>query len=143
MFELLAPCLFQSPRSFSMPRKRTIWPKSSSSWVICHPIESSGDNGVEMYSIPQVGCHFWGGGEVNTNICIAFSIFTGRLRNIPHLKPWGLISVLEQKCDYPLKQATALHNFMAPMLELDPDDYPSAGELSRHPWLDMEDAAPP
>jgi serine/threonine protein kinase len=48
-----------------------------------------------------------------------------------------------QKYDYPLHQATALRDFMLPMLALDPDDRPSAGELSRHPWLDMEDAAPP
>jgi serine/threonine protein kinase len=48
-----------------------------------------------------------------------------------------------QKYDYPLHQATALRDFMLPMMALDPDDRPSAGELSRHPWLDMEDAAPP
>lgn len=67
----------------------------------------------------------------------------GQLRNISRLRPWSLKKVLMQKYDYPVKQATALRDFLVPMLALDPDDRPSAGELSRHPWLDMEDAAPP
>jgi len=67
----------------------------------------------------------------------------GQLRNISRLRPWNLKKVLMQKYDYPVHQATALRDFMVPMLALDPDDRPSAGELSRHPWLDMEDAAPP
>ncbi|KAF8337579.1 kinase-like domain-containing protein [Cantharellus anzutake] len=73
------------------------------------------------------------------------NIFTqrGELRRITKLKPWPLEQVLVQKYDYPPRQAKALKDFLVMPLSLDPADRPSAKELAEHPWLDMEDAAPP
>lgn len=73
------------------------------------------------------------------------NIFThrGELRRITKLKPWPLEQVLVQKYDYPLKQAKALKDFLVLPLALDPAERPSAKDLASHPWLDMDDAAPP
>lgn len=67
----------------------------------------------------------------------------GNLRRIAKLRPWSLRSVLMQKYDYPPEQADKLRDFLGPMLALDPQDRPSAGELAKHPWLDDPNAAPP
>jgi serine/threonine protein kinase len=68
---------------------------------------------------------------------------TGGLRRVAKLRPWSLKAVLMQKYDYPQNQAEKLRDFVLPMLSLDPNDRPSAGELAKHPWLDDSDAAPP
>src|SRR5258705_13878432 len=77
------------------------------------------------------------------NGSFACCVFVGELRRITKLKPWPLEQVLVQKYDYPPKQAKAFKDFLVLPLALDPAVRPSAKALAEHPWLDMDDAAPP
>ena len=79
----------------------------------------------------------------STLTAFQLNLSIGELRRITKLKPWPLEQVLVQKYDYPLKQAKALKDFLVLPLALDPAERPSAKDLASHPWLDMDDAAPP
>jgi serine/threonine-protein kinase SRPK3 len=62
----------------------------------------------------------------------------GALRYIKHLKPWPLNRVLREKYLFDHAEADALCGFLEPMLALDMRERASAGEMSNHPWLDVD-----
>ncbi|KAJ7240862.1 kinase-like domain-containing protein [Mycena haematopus] len=68
----------------------------------------------------------------------------GKLLHIPNLRPWPLSAVLHDKYLFPQPDADAISEFLLPMLQLDPDERMSAGDLVLHEWLadvpDMERA---
>ncbi len=59
----------------------------------------------------------------------------GELRNIKHLKPWGLRSVLTEKYKVPVLAATKIENFLLPMLEINNEKRADAGGMANHEWL--------
>ncbi|KAJ6551167.1 kinase-like domain-containing protein [Mycena capillaripes] len=59
----------------------------------------------------------------------------GKLLHIQNLRPWPLSSVLHDKYLFPQPDASAISDFLLPMLQLDPDGRMSAGELVMHEWL--------
>ncbi|KAJ7097588.1 kinase-like domain-containing protein [Mycena epipterygia] len=59
----------------------------------------------------------------------------GKLLHIQNLRPWPLSSVLHDKYLFPPPEATAMADFLLPMLQLDPQGRMSAGELVLHEWL--------
>ena len=62
-------------------------------------------------------------------------MFSGELRNIHSLKPWGLYEVLTEKYDWPPSEAEEFAQFLLPMLEYDPAKRATASECLEHPWL--------
>ncbi|KAF7377454.1 hypothetical protein MSAN_00167100 [Mycena sanguinolenta] len=59
----------------------------------------------------------------------------GKLLHIPNLRPWPLPAVLHDKYLFPQPEADAISDFLLPMLQLDPEQRMSAGELVQHEWL--------
>lgn len=59
----------------------------------------------------------------------------GKLLHIPNLRPWPLPAVLHDKYLFPQPDADAMADFLLPMLQLDPDQRMTAGELVSHEWL--------
>ncbi|CAG9767834.1 unnamed protein product [Ceutorhynchus assimilis] len=57
------------------------------------------------------------------------------LRHITGLKPWGLEDVLQEKYEWPPKNAREFAGFLKPMLDFDPDKRATAAECLKHPWL--------
>lgn len=71
--------------------------------------------------------------------CVMFKkvifYFTGELRHISKLKPWGLLEVLMEKYEWPEKEARDFADFLLPMLRFDPAERATAAECLKHPWL--------
>lgn len=63
------------------------------------------------------------------------SWFSGDLKHITKLKPWGLFEVLVEKYEWSQDEAAAFTDFLLPMLELIPEKRATAAECLRHPWL--------
>jgi len=61
--------------------------------------------------------------------------FTGELRHITKLKPWGLFEVLTEKYEWDVQLARDFADFLHPMLSFDPNQRATAAECLRHPWL--------
>lgn len=59
----------------------------------------------------------------------------GELRYITGLKPWGLVEVLTEKYEWPLKEAQEFAAFLRPMLEYDPTKRATAADCLQQPWL--------
>ncbi|XP_063701587.1 SRSF protein kinase 3 [Culicoides brevitarsis] len=59
----------------------------------------------------------------------------GELLFITGLKPWGLVEVLTEKYEWPMKEAEEFAAFLRPMLEYDPAKRATAAECLQHPWL--------
>uniref|UniRef100_A0A336MCX0 non-specific serine/threonine protein kinase n=1 Tax=Culicoides sonorensis TaxID=179676 RepID=A0A336MCX0_CULSO len=59
----------------------------------------------------------------------------GELRYITGLKPWGLVEVLTEKYEWPIKDAQEFAAFLRPMLEYDPTKRATAADCLQHPWL--------
>ncbi|KAF9913768.1 serine/threonine protein kinase, CMGC group, partial [Lobosporangium transversale] len=59
----------------------------------------------------------------------------GELRRIQKLRMWKLEDVLKEKYVMPQRDAAVLSDFMEKMLQLDPSQRATAGEMARHPWL--------
>lgn len=67
----------------------------------------------------------------------------GKLQKVQHLDPWGLVPILIQRYELPIGEAENFADFLLPMLALDPLDRKSAGEMLRHPWLQMRGCTNP
>jgi serine/threonine-protein kinase SRPK3 len=63
----------------------------------------------------------------------------GHLKRISGLNFWPLKKVLIEKYRITQKEATALSDFLLPMLEWDTDKRATARDMLNHPWLDMEE----
>lgn len=63
---------------------------------------------------------------------------TGQLRRIRGLNYWPLHKVLREKYRFKQDEAKAFADFLAPMLEWDPEKRASAQTMLSHPWLNME-----
>jgi serine/threonine-protein kinase SRPK3 len=61
---------------------------------------------------------------------------SGALRYIKTLKPWPLKRVMVEKYLYPEADATALCNFLEPMLSIDFRGRKDARDLMDHKWLE-------
>src|SRR5262249_32468101 len=61
----------------------------------------------------------------------------GKLLRISKLEPWGLASVLNEKYGLTKPEAELFASFLLPMLQLDPRNRISAGQLVSHPWLKL------
>ncbi|KAL7922840.1 serine/threonine protein kinase, CMGC group [Trichoderma austrokoningii] len=59
----------------------------------------------------------------------------GELRHIHRLRHWGLVDVLKEKYHFNEGEAKMMDAFLAPMLELMPENRENAGALSAHEWL--------
>jgi len=59
----------------------------------------------------------------------------GELRNIHKLRMWPLKDVLREKYVMPEEEAALLTDFLEKMLQLDPAKRATAGEMTKHPWL--------
>ncbi|KAF9921640.1 serine/threonine protein kinase, CMGC group [Modicella reniformis] len=59
----------------------------------------------------------------------------GELRNIQRLRMWRLADVLREKYVMPKKEGEALADFLEKMLQLDPAQRATAGEMTEHLWL--------
>lgn len=59
----------------------------------------------------------------------------GELRYITGLKPWGLVEVLTEKYEWPVKEAQEFAAFLRPMLEYDPTKRATAADCLQQPWL--------
>ncbi|NXT25645.1 SRPK3 kinase, partial [Syrrhaptes paradoxus] len=59
----------------------------------------------------------------------------GELRHIRHLRPWGLLAVLQEKYEWPRGAAAAFARFLRPMLAFEPARRATAAQCLRHPWL--------
>ena len=57
------------------------------------------------------------------------------LRHIRELRFWDLPSLLMEKYDFTPQDATALAEFIGPMLAFDPKDRASAGACKDHQWV--------
>lgn len=66
---------------------------------------------------------------------LSLSWFSGDLKHITKLKPWGLFEVLVEKYEWSQDEAAAFTDFLLPMLELIPEKRATAAECLRHPWL--------
>jgi serine/threonine-protein kinase SRPK3 len=64
--------------------------------------------------------------------------YPGKLRHIQHLRFWNLKNVMTDKYDFEDHAAAALQSFLEPMLSLEPQDRATAGDMSRHPWLELD-----
>lgn len=64
---------------------------------------------------------------------------SGALRYIRTLKPWPLRRVMSEKYLYADKDATALCQFLEPMLTVDQTNRKEAREMVNHPWLEMDE----
>ena len=62
-------------------------------------------------------------------------LFTGELRNITKLKPWGMFEVLVEKYEWDPHVAQGFATFLTPMLEFEPEKRATAWECLQHPWL--------
>ena len=62
----------------------------------------------------------------------------GHLRRISGLNFWPLKKVLIEKYRIKEEEATALADFLIPMLSWNHETRASAEEMLKHPWLDME-----
>lgn len=62
----------------------------------------------------------------------------GQLQHIHGLKPWGLVSVLTEKYEWPHEQAMAFADFLVPMLAYEPKKRATAEQCLKHPWLQEE-----
>lgn len=68
----------------------------------------------------------------------------GELRNIQRLRMWRLEDVLREKYVMPKKDAEVLADFLEKMLQLDPTQRATAGEMTDHPWITFKpDEEPP
>lgn len=63
----------------------------------------------------------------------------GHLKRISGLNFWPLKKVLIEKYKIKREEATALSDFLLPMLEWDTDKRATARDMLNHPWLDMEE----
>jgi serine/threonine-protein kinase SRPK3 len=63
---------------------------------------------------------------------------SGQLRRITGLNYWPLKKVLSEKYKFNDKEATALADFLLPMLRWDPNKRATAEQMLKHPWLTME-----
>ncbi|KIJ68617.1 hypothetical protein HYDPIDRAFT_165375 [Hydnomerulius pinastri MD-312] len=63
----------------------------------------------------------------------------GALRYIKSLKPWPLYRVMTEKYLFPGPNATALCDFLEPMLAVDQRERKDAREMIDHSWLDTHD----
>lgn len=61
--------------------------------------------------------------------------FSGELRHITKLKPWGLFEVLTEKYEWDPLQAREFADFLHPMLAFDPNERATAADCLQHPWL--------
>ena len=61
----------------------------------------------------------------------------GKLKKIKTLRFWGLRDILIQRYKFDLQEATALEDFLLPMLRIRPQDRATAAEMVNHYWLDM------
>lgn len=68
-------------------------------------------------------------------VLIFLFLFTGDLKHITKLKPWGLFEVLVEKYEWSQDDAAAFTDFLLPMLELNPEKRATAAQCLRHPWL--------
>ncbi|XP_051178323.1 uncharacterized protein [Lolium perenne] len=60
----------------------------------------------------------------------------GDLRHIRRLKFWPLSKVLVEKYEFSTIDATAMADFLVPILEFVPEKRPTAAQLLQHPWFD-------
>ncbi|KAF9926517.1 serine/threonine protein kinase, CMGC group [Linnemannia zychae] len=59
----------------------------------------------------------------------------GELRNIHKLRMWPMRDVLREKYMMPDEEALLLADFLEKMLQLEPSERATAGEMTKHPWL--------
>jgi len=64
---------------------------------------------------------------------------TGEFVNITNLEFWPLQDVLLEKYKMSVKDAKELTAFLLPMLNLDCTERATAGEMLKHPWLQLDD----
>ena len=70
-----------------------------------------------------------------SSLVIYIISFTGELRHITHLKPWGLFNVLTEKYEWSHEEAELFTDFLTPMLDFDPEKRATAEDSLKHPWL--------
>ena len=70
-----------------------------------------------------------------SNAFLLVAAFTGELRHITKLKPWGLFEVLTEKYEWDVEEARDFAEFLHPMLAFDPEQRATAAECLQHPWL--------
>lgn len=63
----------------------------------------------------------------------------GQLLHIHGLKPWGLVSVLTEKYEWPHGEAMKFADFLVPMLAYETKKRATAEQCLKHPWLLEED----
>ncbi|KAI8356047.1 kinase-like domain-containing protein [Mortierella sp. GBAus27b] len=67
----------------------------------------------------------------------------GELRNIQRLRMWRLEDVLREKYMMPKKDAELLSDFLEKMLQLDPAQRATAGQMAEHPWVTFKPEGEP
>ncbi|XP_010541305.1 PREDICTED: SRSF protein kinase 2-like [Tarenaya hassleriana] len=60
----------------------------------------------------------------------------GELRHIRRLRFWPLNKVLMEKYDFSEEDATAMADFIIPILDFVPEKRPTASQCLTHPWMD-------
>ena len=61
--------------------------------------------------------------------------FSGELRHITKLKPWGLYEVLVEKYEWDSETAQSFADWLLPMLAFDTAERATAEECLAHPFL--------
>ena len=80
--------------------------------------------------------------DFDTNNFFLFCFgFSGELRHITKLKPWGLYEVLVEKYEWDSETAQSFADWLLPMLAFDTAERATAEECLAHPFL--QDVWPP
>ena len=73
---------------------------------------------------------------LDTNSFLLFCFrFSGELRHITKLKPWGLYEVLVEKYEWDSETAQSFADWLLPMLAFDTAERATAEECLAHPFL--------